>query len=236
MQDQDLQQNEVQDSDDNNYNDNPVSNISNNQKNDIGEERYKTISELAKIVEAVLFWKGEPVNKKDLIKLLQTDEQTKVLLKKIDNDIDLAIGKLGSNLEGRGISIVQIEDSYTLRTEASVGGLIKKLQTEELDKDLGKATTETLSLIIYKGPIRRSEIDNIRGVNSSYILRNLMVRGLVEREIDPKNSRINIYKPSFDLLSHLGVTSIDKLPNYEEVIKELTKFNEDFNTKQEQPN
>ena len=60
-----------------------------------------------------------------------------------------------------------------------------------------------------------------------------MIRGLIDKEVDPKNSRTNIYKPSFELLSHLGVTNIENLPNYEEVIKELNKFNEDFNTKQE---
>ncbi len=111
-----------------------------------------------------------------------------------------------------------------------MSSLIEKLQIEELNKDLGKATTETLALIIYKGPIKRSEIDNIRGVNSSYILRNLMIRGLIDKEIDPKNSRTNIYKPSFELLSYLGVTDIKNLPNYEEVIKELNTFNEDFST------
>ena len=131
---------------------------------------------------------------------------------------------------------MQIGDEYTLRTSPSCGKLIEKLQTDELNKDLGKATTETLALIIYKGPIKRSEIDNIRGVNSSYILRNLMIRGLIDKEIDTKNSRVNIYKPSFELLSHLGVESIDKLPNYEQVLVELNKFNEDFNEKIENNN
>ena len=194
-------------------------------------------TEIAKRIEAILFWKGEPVSKKELLKLLEIDEESKTLLSKITHEsgpaIDLAIDSLKSTLNSTGLCLVQIGDNYTLRTSASISALIEKLQVEELNKDLGKATTETLALIIYRGPIKRSEIDNVRGVNSSYILRNLMIRGLIDKEVDPKNSRTNIYKPSFELLSHLGVTNIESLPNYEEVIKELNKFNEDFNPKQE---
>jgi segregation and condensation protein B len=194
----------------------------------------QSITEISKRIEAILFWKGEPVNKKDLQKLLVTDSETNTLLSNINSDIniaiDLAIEDLKSILSNRGLCLIQIEDNYTLRTSSSMSGLIEKLQIEELNKDLGKATTETLALIIYKGPIKRSEIDNIRGVNSSYILRNLMIRGLIDKEVDPKNSRTNIYKPSFELLSYLGVTSVETLPNYQEVVNELNKFNEDFNT------
>jgi len=193
----------------------------------------QSITEISKRIEAILFWKGEPVGKKELQKLLEIDEQSKAFLLEIDSDIsiaiNLAIDDLKSTMSNRGLCLVQIEDNYTLRTSSSISGLIERLQIEELNKDLGKATTETLALIIYKGPIKRSEIDNIRGVNSSYILRNLMIRGLIDKEVDPKNSRTNIYKPSFELLSYLGVTSVENLPNYQEVVNELNKFNEDFN-------
>ncbi len=201
------------------------------------QKTQQATTEISKRIEAILFWKGESVSKKDLQKLLEMDETSKNFLSEINQDksiaINLAIDDLKSTLNDRGLCVVQIREEYALRTSASTAGLIEKLQVEELNKDLGKATTETLALIIYKGPIKRSEIDNIRGVNSSYILRNLMIRGLIDKEVDPKNSRTNIYKPSFELLSHLGVTNIESLPNYEEVIKELNKFNEDFNTKQE---
>jgi len=203
------------------------------QDQDLQQENVSPVSEISKRIEAILFWKGESVSKKDLQKLLAMDELSVEFLSKIGDNIELAIEDLRDSLNSRGLCLIQIGEEYALRTSPSIGGLIEKLQVEELNKDLGKATTETLALIIYKYPIKRSEIDNIRGVNSSYILRNLMIRGLIEKEIDPKNSRINIYKPSFELLSHLGLTSVDKLPNYEEVIKELNKFNEDFNTKQE---
>ncbi|MEI6042359.1 MAG: SMC-Scp complex subunit ScpB [bacterium] len=193
--------------------------------------------EISKRIEAILFWKGESLSKKDILKFIEMDEESKELLSKVNSDkeiaFDISIEKLKKEMSGRGVCLLQIDDSYALRTSPSIAGLIEKLQIEELNKDLGKATTETLSLIIYRGPIRRSDIDNIRGVNSSYILRNLMIRGLIDKDVDPKNSRTNIYKPSFELLSYLGVTNIENLPNYKEVINELNKFDEDFNTKQE---
>jgi len=59
------------------------------------------------------------------------------------------------------------------------------------------------------------EIDNIRGVNSSYILRNLLIRGLIERDIDTRRANAFIYKISFDFLKKMGLSKIDELPEYE---------------------
>lgn len=192
-----------------------------------------TIQEISNKIEAILFWKGEPLNKKEIINLLSMDDETKAELALIENNLELPIANLKENLDNRGLCIIEIDDSFAIRTSAKTSSLIEKLQKEELNKDLGKATVETLALIIYKGPIKRSEIDNIRGVNSSYILRNLLIRGLIDKEVDSKNSRINIYKPSFELLSFLGVTEINKLENYEEIIRELNKFNDDFGDSKE---
>ena len=76
---------------------------------------------------------------------------------------------------------------------------------------------ETLSIVIYKNGVTRAEIDYIRGVNSSFTLRALSVRGLVEKTVDTKDNRRFVYKPSFELLSFMGVKSIENLPDYAEV-------------------
>jgi segregation and condensation protein B len=83
-------------------------------------------------------------------------------------------------------------------------------------KDLGKAGLETLSIVLYKGPISRADIDYVRGVNSAFILRNLSVRGLITKED-------NKYKPTLDLISHLGIKHIDELPDKETILAELDK-------------
>jgi segregation and condensation protein B len=99
--------------------------------------------------------------------------------------------------------------------------IIESIRKEELVKDLSKASLDTLSIILYKNGVSRSEIDYIRGVNSSFIIRNLLVRGLIEKVIDEKDTRRNLYRPSFDALSYMGVTSVENLPNFENVRNEL---------------
>lgn len=103
--------------------------------------------------------------------------------------------------------------------------LIEKLRKDELVRDLGKAGLETLSIIIYKGPIARAEIDYIRGVQSTFIIRNLMIRGLIEKIPNPKDQRSFLYRPTFDLLSFLGVKSIEEMPEFLKVKEEFESYN-----------
>ena len=74
-----------------------------------------------------------------------------------------------------------------------------------------------MSIILYKNGASRAEIDYIRGVNSSFTLRALCVRGLVEKIIDPKDNRRYFYKPSLETLSFMGLKSIEELPDFGEV-------------------
>ena len=113
-------------------------------------------------------------------------------------------------------------NKLTTITEASE--LIKQITKEELTKDLGKAALETLAIVLYQGPISRADIDYIRGVNSSFILRNLMIRGLIERMNNPNDPRGYLYRPTFELLSHLGITSVKELPEFDTVQENLTDF------------
>ncbi|MBI2099909.1 MAG: SMC-Scp complex subunit ScpB, partial [Candidatus Vogelbacteria bacterium] len=78
-----------------------------------------------------------------------------------------------------------------------------------------------LTIVLYKGPLTRAEIDYIRGVNSSFILRHLSIRGLVERIPNPKDARSFLYRPTFDLFQHLGLSKIEELPEYGELISQL---------------
>ncbi len=80
---------------------------------------------------------------------------------------------------------------------------------------------ETLAIILYQGPVKRSQIDYVRGVNSQFILRNLLVRGLIDRSLDPADERVFVYSPSLELLSYLGVSSVKDLPEFEKVIGAL---------------
>lgn len=158
-------------------------------------------------IEAILFWKGEPVSRKKLADILKVEQA----------QIEEALLKLRENLEKRGIVLIEKENEVMVGTAPELSGLFEDLQKEELNKELSKASLETLSIVLYKNGASRAEIDYIRGVNSSFTLRALSVRGLVEKMVDPKDSRRYIYKPSFDLLSFMGVKSIEGLPEYNQV-------------------
>src|SRR3989344_8933592 len=134
-------------------------------------EQDKTTLPLDAQIEGILFWKGEPVRVKKLAQILSVAE----------NDILASLEILKQKLEGRGMIIVFKEDEVMLGTAPQMSVIMETLAKEELVKDLGKAVLETISIILYKGPISRAEIDYIRGVNSTFIIRNLLIRGLVER-------------------------------------------------------
>lgn len=174
-------------------------------------------------IEAILFWKGEPQSFKKLAANLGKKEE----------EIKAALEILKDKIKDRGVELIFKDNEVMLGTASSLSHIIERLTKEELVRDLGKAGLETISIIAYKGPISRAEIDYIRGVQSNFILRNLQIRGLVEKVTDPRDQRRFLYRPTFELLSFLGVSKIEDLPEYEKVklefeqnITDATKPNE----------
>jgi len=176
----------------------------------------ETSLELEKKIEALLFWKAEPFS----ISKLAT------ILKSTEDEIKNAISSLELKLGGRGVIVVYNGDEVALGTSPELSSLIEQLTRDELAKDLGKAGLETLSIILYKGPISRKEIDYIRGVNSQFIVRNLLVRGLVERIPHPKDQRSFLYQATFETQKFLGISKMSDLPEYAAVQNEFQKFQE----------
>lgn len=168
---------------------------------------------IANKIEAIIFFKNEPVSLKFLSDTLRLNKE----------DIVSAINKLQEEYKDRGIVVVSDGEFVSLGTHPSESPLIEQLQRDEYAHELGRAGLETLSIILYKAPVSRREIDYIRGVNSSYILRNLLVRGLVERK-ESKTERGYSYTPTLELLRHLGITRIEDLPSFEEAHKRLNTF------------
>ncbi len=162
-------------------------------------------------IEGLLFYKGEPVEIKEIAKLLDV---------KIEEVKD-ALETLKSNLAGRGMMLMEKNDEVMLATSSELAPILEKIRKDELTKELSKASLETLAVIIYKKGATRSEIDYIRGVNSNFILRNLSIRGLVEKITDPGDQRRYIYRPTFELLSFLGVPSVENMPDFEKVMNTL---------------
>lgn len=174
---------------------------------------------IAQKIEAILFWKAEPVSFKKLASLLSMD-----LAKITETEIKAGLADLEIALKGRGVSLIQTADEVMLGTAKEASPLIEQLTKDELTRDLGKAGLETLSIVLYQGPISRADIDYIRGVNSQFILRALLIRGMVERVDNPKDARSFLYKPTLALLAHMGVTKITDLPDYEQVRLDIESF------------
>lgn len=177
--------------------------------------------ELSNLIEAILFYQAEPIQ---IARLTQ-------LLKRTEGDVRDALNVLEERLNTTGVRLMRSSDEVTLGTSPDASALIEAMTKEELSKDLSKSALETLAIVLYKGPITRAEIDYIRGVNSTFILRNLLIRGLVEKVENPKDQRSFLYKSTFALLEYLGITKTEELPEYHNTLATLATF---INTKTEE--
>ncbi len=165
-------------------------------------------------IEAVLFYKAEPMKKTDLAKLLLVSQ----------TEIEEALVKLHESLSERGIRLTYTDTHAQLVTASEVSELIEHVRKDELSSDIGKAGAETLAIIIYRGPLSRIEIDRIRGVNSTFIIRNLLIRGLIERRPHPTDSRSFIYAVTPALLNQLGIERREDMPEFADIMNALDSF------------
>lgn len=174
-------------------------------------------------IEALLFFKAEPMSLWEIGAALRAEP----------DEVKAAFPILKENLSTRGLRIIEHGDKVMLGTAPEMGTFFEDLRKEELTKDLSKASLETLSIVLYKENVTRSEINFIRGVNSGFILRALEVRGLVEKGAHKSDARAYVYSPTLELLSYLGVTRVSELPRYEEIketlISKLTNSAQDEN-------
>lgn len=164
-------------------------------------------------LEAVLFAAGEPLTKRRLADILAIPGSA----------LDEAIEELKTALAGRGLALIETKDEVELRTAPSAADTVAKYREGELSRDLGKASLETLAIILYKQGATRGEIDWIRGVNSAAATRSLLMRGLVTKQEDPKDRRRVRYEVTPDALGHLGIGSAREAPRFAELTATLTE-------------
>jgi len=175
----------------------------------------KPPSELEKTVEALLFVHGEPLSFTRLAAAASAGDQ----------DIRQAVDSLKERFSASGGAMaIVIRDNLVQLIAASAPAAVAKLIKEDFDSPLTSAALETISVIAYLGPVSRARLDYLRGVNSTFILRSLMMRGLVDRRPDPKHSYSFLYSLSGDCLNHLGLEDASKLPEYAKYVN-LLKIN-----------
>lgn len=165
---------------------------------------------LPAILGSILFVHGEPMALEHLCAIADADESA----------VTSALSRLAENLEGRGIILIEKDGSWQLGSHPMHAKYVEALVKGEFGMELSRAAMETLAVVAYKCPISRAGIEYIRGVNSSFTLRALLMRGLIERVDNPKDARAHLYRTSIDFLKHLGLSRAEDLPRYRELSQE----------------
>jgi segregation and condensation protein B len=163
---------------------------------------------LIQSVEAILFATSEPQSFKSLAERLDVGIE----------DIQEALSELQNRYEGHGIMLVLHDNAATLVSKPEFAQLIESIRKEELQKELSKASAETLAIVAYRPGVSKAEIEFIRGVNASYSLRALQMRGLIEQK---GAGRSVSYHPTVNVLEFFGVSSVEGLPNYTETKQKI---------------
>ena len=160
---------------------------------------------------SILFVASKPVSMPDLASALGIDEEK----------IKEAIGSLVSENQNSGIIVLAHNNKLQLSSNPDNSGPVKKFLSLELREKLTDAALETLAIVLYKQPVSKAEIENIRGVNSQYSIRHLLIRGLIEKSQSPSDKRMQLYKTTLEFMQHLGIKNIADLPDFEELTKSI---------------
>ena len=156
-------------------------------------------------IEAILFAKGESVEIKDFVEALECTEEE--ILQAVDN-LKTAYAKAD-----RGIQLTELETAIQLRTKEEFYDDLIKVTTVPKKQTLTDAALETLSIVAYKQPVTRLDVEKIRGVNSDSSLNKLLEYGLISGvgRLDAPGKPI-LFGTTEQFLRSFGVKSIEDLP------------------------
>ncbi|MBX4191708.1 MAG: SMC-Scp complex subunit ScpB [Candidatus Doudnabacteria bacterium] len=161
---------------------------------------------------SILFVASKPVAVKELQDVLEVSEE----------EIKHAITELVTENHTSGIILLAQNDKLQLASSPDNGLIVKKFLSLELREKLTESALETLAIILYRQPVSKAEIENIRGVNSQYILRHLLIRGLIEKIPSPSDKRTQHYRTTLEFMQHMGIKDVKDLPDFEELTKNIT--------------
>lgn len=168
-------------------------------------------------IESILFMSPDPLTIKKLSELT----------KRSRDEVEKAITVLEQDMQGdRGVMLLRQGKEVQLTSHPDNARLVEQFVKSEMTGELTRPQLETLTIVAYRGPIAKAELDAIRGVNCAIILRNLLIRGLITRTETAKS--VFHYEISMDFLRHFGLSSVKELPKYgelssHELIEELLK-------------
>lgn len=159
-------------------------------------------------IESILFVASKPLPYSKIAKSLSVKPD------EVESTIEKLIEKY--NIEDSGIHILREGNKIQMSTNADNSDAVEDFVKYEVTGELTKAQLETLTVIAYRSPVTRPEVEEIRGVNCAVILRNLLIRGLIMEQQDSDNF-LPFYRLSVSALAHLGITSTKELPNFKDL-------------------
>lgn len=145
----------------------------------------------------------------------------------IDGMLDSILVELQREYQGRGIHILLHDGKVQMVSSPEVTEGVKAFFHQDEDEELSSASREVLAILGYNGPMMRAQIDTLRGVNSSYILRQLLIRGLIDRQLHPRRPQTYLYSISIEFLKYLGLQRIEDLPQYVELHSAFVSANQE---------
>jgi len=163
------------------------------------------MSKLSVQIESLLLVGAKPIRYKELASLLKADESA----------VKQAVGLLKEkyNQPDQGIHLLDNSGQVQFASNPDNTEIVQELLHDETTGELTKPSLETLTIIAYRQPIAKEELEQIRGVNCSLILRNLLIRGLVDMQ-EIKGGLSAVYSVTMEFLRFLGINSVEELPNY----------------------
>lgn len=172
----------------------------------------QNIEQLASQLESILFVHGDPLRLKKISKFLECSLE----------DVEEAIQVLCAQYDSpsRGLSVVRKDDTIALVTRSENASIVRKFTTKDINAPLSNALLEVMSIVAYRSPVTRQEIEYIRGVNCGSALRNLLIRGLIEKVNHSEDKRAFFYRPASLFFETIGITNITQLPQYEKLSRD----------------
>ncbi len=162
--------------------------------------------------EAILFASGESVERSLIAESLEiSEEETEELYL-----------KLSEKYKEGGINILKLENDYQLTTKKEYYEYVRRVTEPKRNTPLSNAALEALSIVAYKGPVTRSQVDYIRGVDSSSSMSRLIGCGLIEAVgVSDAPGRPSLYSTTKEFLRVFGLESLSDLPDIGELEREL---------------
>jgi len=171
-------------------------------------EKEKTKS----IIESILFARGEEISLSQLAKIIEIKKEEILPI------VEELVAQYRE--EKRGFSIVKNGDNIQMTTNPQNAEFVEKTIKKNLQESMSRTALEVLAIVAYRGPVSRADIEAIRGVNSSFTLRNLLMRGLIVKATNENDQRGYLYNISTEFIKKMGMEKIADLPNYESLSKD----------------